>query len=168
MKVLETERLTLEEAVLDDSMFFFELLNSATWIEHIGDRGIRTEEDAKEYIQKSLLDSYKKKGYGLYKMVLKSDNKPLGICGFLKRDYLDHPDIGFAILPDHEGKGFTTEAATASMAYGMSVLKFNTIYAITTEKNTRSRHLLEKIGLKEKKVIRPDKDNKELLLYSSK
>ncbi len=167
MKILETERLILEHATLDDSSFIFELLNSPTWIKYIGDRGIKTDNDAKEYIQKSLLDSYKDKGYGLFKMVLKSEKAPVGICGFLKRDYLDDVDIGFAILPEYESRGLTYEAATATMQYGKSVLKFKTIFAITTEKNNRSRNLLTKLGLKEKKKITPDKDKEEFLLYSN-
>ncbi len=167
IKILESERLLLEQAALDDGPFFFELLNSPTWIEYIGDRGIKTKDDAEDYIQKSLLNSYKTKGYGLFKMVLKGGNKPIGICGFLKRDYLEHPDIGFAILPEYESRGFTFEAAKAAMEYGQSKLKFKTIFAITTEKNIRSRNLLKKIGLSEIDKIIPEKTKEELLLYST-
>jgi len=167
MKILETKRLMLEHAALKDTPFFFNLLNSHTWIKYIGDRGIKTEDGAKKYIQKSLLDSYNEKGYGLYKMVLKDKKKPIGICGFLKRDYLEHADIGFAILPEYESRGLTSEAAKATMEYGKSILKFQTIFAITTEENIRSRNLLKKIGLSEKGKIIPDKDKKELLLYST-
>ncbi len=167
MKILETERIRIEKATLEDSSFFLELLNSPNWIEFIGDRGIKTEEDAADYIQKSLIDSYKENGYGLYKMVLKKENKPIGICGFLKRNYLKNADIGFAILPEYEAKGYTYEAVKETMNYGISSLQLNPILAVTISENTKSRNLLNKIGLKEIGMIKPNKSKVEFLLYSN-
>ena len=102
--ILETERHWLEEADSNDGAFFFELLNSPTWIRFIGDRGIASIDDAVNYIRESLIKSYRKNGFGLYKMVLKQDDRPIGICGLLKRPGLEHVDIGFAILPQYEKK----------------------------------------------------------------
>ena len=101
-------------------------------------------------------------------MTMKETKTPVGICGFLKRDYLDDPDIGFAVLPDYEGMGIVFETAAASMDYARRELKFETILAITTEKNTRSRKLLEKLGMREQgTVIPPGDQQQELLLYST-
>ncbi len=165
--ILQTERLNIEEATLNDSSFFFKLLTSPTWIEFIGDRGIRNEEDATNYIQHSLIDSYINQGYGLYKMVSKDTRQPIGICGFLKRDYLEHPDIGFAILPKYERTGFTLEAALALKDYGENQLGMSPILAITTSKNLPSQKLLNKIGLTHVGDVRPSDGEEDLMLYSS-
>lgn len=165
--ILETERLKIEEASIDDRSFFFQLLNSPNWIEYIGDRGISNEEDALAYIENSLIHSYTTFGFGLYKMVLKESHQPIGICGFLKRDYLDHPDIGFAILPAFERKGYTLEASMTMMDYGTNSLGLARILAITTPKNKASQGLLKKIGLSHIGEVKPDDDKEELMLFSS-
>ncbi len=164
--VLKTKRLILQKAVKTDASFFYELLNSPNWIEFIGDRGIKTTEDALSYIDNSLINSYEINGYGLYKMSLIKDKTPIGICGFVKRDYLEHPDIGFAILPQYEGNGFVSEAATATLSYGLSKLRFKQIFGITTESNVKSQHLLLKIGLKKHGFFTNENKEKDLLLFS--
>ncbi len=165
--IIETTRLTICEASIEDFPFFKKLLNSPNWIEFIGDRGVKTDKQAVHYIKSSLINSYEENGYGLYKMCLKESSVPIGICGFVKRDYLDNPDIGFAILPEYEGKSYTTEACKATLAYGKSELKLHPILGITTKKNSKSRYLLNKIGLQEKGKIKPPGDKEELLLFST-
>jgi RimJ/RimL family protein N-acetyltransferase len=167
MKALKTKRLLIEEGCLGDSSFIFKLLNCPSWVEFIGDRGVKTIEDAENYIQKSLLASYAKNGFGLYKVSLKVTKEPIGLCGFLQRDYLESVDIGFAILPAYEGKGYAFEAAKALMDYGMSTLKFKAILAITSKNNTRSQKLLNKIGLLKKETIKPSGEETEMLLYTN-
>ncbi|WP_323756384.1 GNAT family N-acetyltransferase [Roseivirga sp.] len=163
MIVLETTRLRLEEGTLDDQVFVFTLLNSPNWIEFIGDRGIESLADAENYIKNTLIKSYDTNGFGLYKVILKHDNSPIGLCGFLQRDYLDHPDIGYAILPKYEGKGYTSEAAKAMLHYGRTQLGFKTILAITSSKNSASEHLLQKIGLERQYNEKYTEESDELL-----
>lgn len=166
MPLLTTRRLYISKATVEDAPFFYELLNSANWIQHIGDRGIKTVKDAADYIQNGLIYNYETLGYGFYKMVSKQESKPIGICGFAKREYLDHVDIGFAILPEYERKGYTYEASMAVLHYGNNTLKMKPILGITTIENTGSKNILLKIGLKEIGTILSD-DNKELLLFSN-
>lgn len=165
--MLETERLHIELANLDDKEFFFTLLNSPNWLKYIGDRGIKTLQDAVNYIQNSLIKSYCEKGFGLYKLVLQENNAPIGICGFLKRDYLDSVDIGFAVLPEYEGKGYTYEAAKAILEYGKTQLDMKVVYGITTNNNAGSQHLLEKLGLRYVSRRIDNDQNNELLIFSN-
>ncbi|KYG83073.1 GCN5 family acetyltransferase [Roseivirga seohaensis] len=167
MIVLETERLRLEEGSLNDQVFIFNLLNSPNWIEFIGDRGIKSLTDAENYINNTLIKSYKEVGFGLYKVILKQDNSPIGLCGFLPRDFLDHPDIGYATLPKHEGKGYTSEATKAMLEYGRSTLGFKTILAITSSKNSASQRLLQKIGLNRKYNEKYTQESDDLLFSIS-
>ena len=164
MTVLETPRLLLQEAEVCDTPFFFELLNSPNWLEFIGDRGIRELSDAENYVTNSLIKSYRELGFGLYKMVLRDNRTPIGICGLLQRDYLNHPDIGFAVLPEYERQGYTYEAAKATLEYAQSRLELHTIYAITSPHHTASQRLLGKIGMNHIQTIRPEKE--ELFLFS--
>ena len=165
--MIATHRLIIEPAKKMDADFFLELLTCSSWIHYIGDRGVHNESDAVLYIEDNLIASYKKYGFGLYKICLRNTGLPIGICGFMKRDYLDHPDIGFAVLPAYEGKGYCFEAAQAVMNFGKSNLKFKMIYAITTEENKKSRHLLKKLGMQESGFIKPDEGDRKFMLFSN-
>jgi RimJ/RimL family protein N-acetyltransferase len=156
MMVLQTKRLEIVEAILSDAPFIYELMNSPGWIQFIGDRGIKSLQDAENYIQKSLIDNYRKQGFGLYKMCLKDDLTAIGLCGFLTRDYLDAPDLGFAILPKYEGLGYTFEAAHSLMSSEREKLASDKLYAITTPNNVRSKNLLTRLGFNLSSTIHPN------------
>ncbi len=151
--VIETERLILSEVTADDDAFVLELLNQPSFKQFIGDRGVRNLDQAREYISTRFTKSYRDNGFGLYLMELKEDTTPIGLCGFVKRDTLPHPDIGFAILPQFEKLGYAFEAASATMRYGKEELQLARVLAITTPDNDNSGRLLEKIGLKFERII---------------
>ncbi|MFN0278449.1 MAG: GNAT family N-acetyltransferase [Pyrinomonadaceae bacterium] len=147
MKILETERLALRE--LDsaiDAEFIFELLNTPKFLKYIGDRGVRSADQAREFIENRYLQSYRDHGYGLYTVELKENKNPVGMCGFVKRDTLPDPDLGFAFLPEFEGRGYGFESANAVLQYGRDDLGFKTVLAITSQENDVSVNLLEKLG----------------------
>jgi [ribosomal protein S5]-alanine N-acetyltransferase len=147
VKILETERLVLRRVLSDDAEFVLDLLNQSSFKKFIGDRGVRTLEQSREYIATRFTKSYRDNGFGLYLMELKGDATPVGVCGFVKRDELPDPDIGFALLPQFERKGYAHEAAAAVMVYGHDTLGFDRVLAITTLDNESSGRLLGKIGL---------------------
>ncbi|KAA2215851.1 GNAT family N-acetyltransferase [Maribacter flavus] len=136
-------------------------------MEHIGDRGIISLTDAAAYIEYSLLASYRERGFGLWMVSVKDTNAPLGICGFLKRDYLDAPDIGFAQLPQFEGFGYMLEACRSVMDYGVSPLNFPKVLALTTSDNVRSQRLLSKLGFSEIGTVQPSNKETPFLLFSN-
>ncbi len=163
--IVETERLKLREFTLEDTAFIVELVNSPGWITYIGDRNIKTVEQAKAYLENGPIKSYKENGFGLWLVETKDNKKPIGMCGLLRRDYLDHPDIGFAFLPEYIGKGFALEAAAVTLSLAKDQLKISSICAITMPTNNASIKLLEKIGMKFMKSIYPTASDEELLLY---
>lgn len=167
MKIGETNRLVISEAKNADADFFYALLNSSSWLKHIGDRGIKNKEDAVGYIEGSLMKSYRENGFGLYKVSLKETNTPIGVCGFLKRDYLDAPDIGFAMLPEFEGYGYMLEATSAVMQFGKNTLGFTKILAVTTEGNGRSKKLLTKLNLMEVGTVKAHDKGVPFLLFKN-
>jgi RimJ/RimL family protein N-acetyltransferase len=165
--IIETERLGLREFEYTDSYFIIELLNSAGWLKYIGDRNVKTEEQAINYLQNGPIKSYSENGFGLSMVERKEDKNPIGMCGIIFRDELENPDIGFAFLPEFMGYGYAFEIANATMLYAINILKIHKISAITVAENSKSIKLIEKIGLKYiKKFCFPDK-GEELLLFSN-
>ncbi len=171
MKILETERLILREIIETDDEFVLDLLNQPSFIKYIGDRNVRTIEQAREFIENRYRQSYREHGFGLYAVELKSEipnpKSQIGICGFVKRDSLPDADIGFAFLPQFCGKGYALESANAVMKYGRDVLGLARVLAITSQDNESSGRLLEKIGFKFESLIKMPPDTEELKLFSS-
>lgn len=167
MKVLETDRLILRRLNIDDDEFIIELVNDPSFIRYIGDKGVRTLDDARNYILNGPVASYEKFGYGLFATELKEGNVPIGMCGILKRDTLPHADIGFAFLPRYWNKGYAFEAAAAVMKYAREVLGMDQVLAITTPDNEASGRLLEKIGLRFEQMIKLSEDAAEVKLFTS-
>lgn len=165
MIVIETERLILREFTEEDAPFIYELLNSPGWLKYIGTRGIADLEAARKYIADMMMPSYEKNGFGLYMMARKEDGALMGMCGLIDRDSLEDVDIGFAILPEYEGKGYTREASEATMEYARNPLGLKKIVGITVPYNTGSIKVMEKIGMKFEKMIRVPNDPEELMLY---
>ncbi|MGA3602634.1 GNAT family N-acetyltransferase [Lysinibacillus agricola] len=166
MKILETERLTLRLQTTDDADFILELMNDPSWLQFIGDRGLRTVEDAREYIMNGPIRMYEQFGFCLYLVERNEDRSPVGICGLVKRDSLEDVDIGFAFLPTYWGKGYAYEAASAVLAYGLDTLGLKRIVAITSQDNYASAKLLEKVGLKFERLVQLSNDEEELRLFS--
>jgi len=171
VKILETERLILREIIETDDEFVLDLLNQPSFIKYIGDRNVRTIEQAREFIENRYRQSYREHGFGLYAVELKSEipnpKSQIGICGFVKRDSLPDADIGFAFLPQFCGKGYALESANAVMKYGRDVLGLARVLAITSQDNESSGRLLEKIGFKFESLIKMPPDTEELKLFSS-
>ncbi len=147
MNILETERLVLRE--MDsaiDAEFVFELLNSPKFLKFIGDRGVRSIEESAVFIDERYRQSYREHGYGLYTVERREDGVAVGVCGFVRRESLSGPDLGFAFLPEFERMGFGRESASAILKYGRDKLGFESVFAITTPDNEASIRLLENLG----------------------
>ncbi len=168
MIVLETERLILRRLTTGDAEFVLELLNEPSFLQYIGDRGVRNLEEAREYIVNRLVTSYERNGFGLYLVELKESRIPIGISGLVKRDALPDADIGFAFLPAYWSKGYAVESAAAVMNYARDVLGLTRIVAITSLDNEGSAKLLGKIGLRFERVIKLSEDAEEVKLFTPK
>ncbi len=140
--------------------------NDPAFIRHVGDRGIRTVAEAETALKEGPLKLYEEHGYGPYCLLLKEERTPIGICGLFRRDNLDDPDIGFALLPDYCGKGFAAEAAHAVIAHAREDLGLRRLTAIVSPENVASIRLLEKLGMSfERGITMPGEEN-EISLYS--
>ncbi|MCK8480208.1 GNAT family N-acetyltransferase [Psychroserpens algicola] len=167
MIIAETNRLVLSKFTVEDAPFILELMNTPKWLRFIGDRHVKTVEDAANYLQNNQLKAYDNFDFGYYKAQLKNDNlKPIGSFGLLKRDTLDAVDIGFSLLPEYEGQGYGLEGATAVMNLAKTKFDIKKLCAITLPENKASIHLLEKLGLSYQKSVKPFDNDEELLLFA--
>lgn len=162
--VIQTQRLVLRQLELNDADFIVELLNEAAFLQFIGDKGVRTLDDACEYIRKGPMDSYERNGFGLYAVCL-GDGTRAGICGLVKREGLGDVDVGFAFLSRHHSKGYAAESAAAILEHARRVLGLQRVVAITSPENFGSIAVLEKIGLKFERMVRLAQDSPELKLF---
>jgi ribosomal-protein-alanine N-acetyltransferase len=143
---LKTARLTLTPVTHDDAEFVLELLNDPGWLANIGDRGVRTLDDAHRYIDERFSKT-------LWLLARGESGERLGLCGLVERDGLEHPDIGYAFLARHAGHGYATEAAAAVLKHAREVVGLPRVVAITSPGNTASQRVLEKIGLRYVQMI---------------
>jgi RimJ/RimL family protein N-acetyltransferase len=165
--VLETSRLALRHFRSDDADFIVRLLNEPSFIEFIGDKGVRTTEQANQYLLNGPMDSYNRFGYGLNMVELRETGEPIGMCGLVRRENLDDADIGYAFLEQYWSNGYARESAEAVLDHARNMLGLERIVAIVTPENHSSIRLLEKVGLRFERMIRKSGDDKELKFFVS-
>lgn len=166
MKIVETERLLLRHLTEEDAVFIVTLLNEPDWIKYIGDRGIRTVEAAKKYIEEGPISMYKEHGIGVYLIETKEEGTPIGLCGLLHRDFLKDVDLGFALLSQYWGNGYAFEAARATLTYGAEILGQRRIVGFTSLDNEKSANLLQKLGMKDEGTIKYASTSEDIRLFA--
>ncbi len=166
MKILATARLTLRTLEVSDAPFFLRLINDSAWIENIGDKGIRTLDEAARHIEQGPVAMQRRLGYSLYLVERSSDGVPVGLCGLIKRDTLPDADIGYAIWPEYWGAGYAYEAAAAVVAHARDRIGLARLLGITSPQNLRSNKLLQKLGLSFVRAVRFQDAATDTNLYS--
>lgn len=163
---LETARLSLRRFVFDDAPFVVELLNQPSFIRNIGDRGVRTVDDARRYLHDGPMAMYEKYGFGLWRASRRTDDVFVGMCGLLKRDILPDVDVGYAFLPEHWGQGYAFEAADATVALGARKFGLKRIIGVVSDHNAASIRVLEKVGMRFERMHAMRPDEPEVRLYA--
>jgi RimJ/RimL family protein N-acetyltransferase len=164
---LITPRLILRGLQPDDAAFVLALLNEPSFIAHVGDRGVRTLAEAERYVAAGPWTRDLAAGFGLRVVERRDTAQAIGICGLLKRETFDAPDLGFAFLPAHWSKGYAFEAATATLDYARAVLGHAIVLAITRPSNRPSIRLLERIGMRRERLTRIAEGAEEVAVYTT-
>jgi len=164
--IAETPRLRIRELTASDADFILGLVNQPSFLENIGDKGVRDLEDARRFILEGPWTTHRDRGYGQFMVELNESGEPIGVCGILYRDALDVSDVGCAFLPEHWRQGFAYEAASAVIDYGRSKLAIETIVGLTSEKNLASIKLLEKLGMSFERIVMMSDNDPGTVLYS--
>lgn len=152
MHILATARLNLRTVEPGDAAFYLALLNDPAFVEQLGDRGLRTLDDAREALAVGPIAMQDERGHSLYVVALKETGVPIGMCGLIKRDSLDGVDIGYAFLPAWRGQGYAFEAGVAVLGFAPS-LGLRRVLAITSPNNIASNYLLRKMGLRFERFV---------------
>ena len=161
----ETERLTLKATDKADAEFILQLMNTPKWVKNIGQRNVHTIEDAEAYIEKKMRPQLERLGFSNYTVIRKSDGVKMGTCGLYDREGMEGVDIGFAFLPEYEGKGYAFEASAKLKQFALDVQGMELIKGITLKENTSSIRLLQKLGFVNDGTIKIPGDDEELLLF---
>ena len=164
--ITETPRLRIRELTIGDAEFILGLVNEPSFLENIGDKGVRNLEDARQFILEGPWASHRERGYGQFLVELKEGGEAIGVCGLLYREILDVSDIGCAFLPEFWRRGFAYEAACAVMEYGRATLGIEKIVGLTSEENVASIKALEKLGMSFEKMVKMSEDDPGTALYS--
>jgi len=164
---LETDRLCLRHFTFEDAPFIIELLNEQSYIRNIGDKKVRTPDDAKNHLTNGPMDSYNKNGFGLYCVELKETRTAIGTCGLLKRDFIEFMDIGYAFLPQFWSKGYAYDATAGLLKHSKKAFDLSKVAAIVNSDNDSSIRLLEKLGFFYQKMISLPETQKTVQLYIS-
>ncbi|PRY13233.1 RimJ/RimL family protein N-acetyltransferase [Pontibacter ummariensis] len=164
-KSFETERLILKPTSEEDASFIYELLNTPKWIKYIGDRNVKSIEDAAEYIRRRMRPQLERLGFSNYTVIQKAANVKVGTCGLYDREGLEGIDIGFAFLPEHEKMGYAFEAANEIKRAGIEEFGISELKAITIKDNFASQKLLKKLGFYFCRTTFLPNDDEELLLF---
>lgn len=151
---------------MGDAGLMLAIWNDPGFVRYVGDRGIRTIAEAQEALKDGAFKLYDDYGYGPYAMSLTKDDSLIGICGLFRRENLDDPDIGFAVLPDFCGNGYAGEAARAVVAHARDDLGIKCLTAIVSPENSASIGLIKKLGLTFDRGITMPGDDEEISLYS--
>ncbi len=165
--IVETKRLELHELTVDDAEFIFKLVNDPSFLANIGDKGVRTLQDAGKFILEGPWKSRQPPGYGQFLVELKPDRAPIGVCGLLYREALGVTDVGIAFLPEYCRQGFGLEAASAILEYGHKTLGVEAIVGLTSKENLASIRLLDKLGMSFESMVKMTDDDPGTALFSS-
>ena len=164
--IIETPRLHMRKLTIEDADFVFKLVNEPSFLENIGDKGVRNLEDARQFILEGPWTSHQERGYGEFLVELKEGGDPIGLCGLLFRESLNVSDIGCAFLPKYWRRGYAYEAACAVMEYGRSTLGIDKIVGLASEENLASIKMLEKLGMSFERMVKMSDDDPGTALYS--
>jgi RimJ/RimL family protein N-acetyltransferase len=165
MEIVRTPRLRLRVAKPEDAAFFYTLVNDPDFIEHIGDKGIRSVEEARAALLTGPIAMQEARGHSLYMVELKEEGTLIGMCGLIKRDTLDGIDLGYAYLPDWRGQGYAFEAGRAVLDHAPT-LGIERLLAIVSPANAASNGLLRKLGMRFERFMHMPPDDKATNLYS--
>ena len=165
--LFQSARTGLRELVPSDAPFIRALLNEPAFLRFIGDRAVRTTEEAEVFTETRYRQSYRDHGYGLWLVERLDDGASMGICGFVRREVLPHVDLGFAFLPAYEGQGYAFESASATLAYGAATLGLTRVLAIVQPDNVRCIRLLGRLGFVDAGVVTMPGDAQPVRLFQA-
>ena len=128
----------------EDSADLFRLNADPEVIRYTGDPPFSNEQEALEFIR--AYDHYEKWGHGRYTVLLAETGLFLGWCGLKWNSDIHEVDLGYRFLREHWGKGYATEAASASLVEAYDQLGYKSVIGRAMVPNIGSIRVLQKLG----------------------
>jgi RimJ/RimL family protein N-acetyltransferase len=159
-KNILSERLMIAPITINEAAFVLQLFNTKGWLKYIGDRNIHSIKEAENFIHNAMANA----NAVIWTITVKENPTQLaGIITLIKRDYLNFPDIGYALLPKAMGFGYAHEATLAVINDIKTNSLIESLHAITLIENTPSINLLKKLNfIFEKEIF---ENNETLSIY---
>ncbi|WDE04400.1 GNAT family N-acetyltransferase [Thalassomonas viridans] len=168
MIITETSRLVLRVANLDDAPLMITLMNEPAYLENIGDKEVRNLSDAVNYLKTGPMAMQQELGFSLYCCQRKDTGQTIGLTGLIKRQGIEHPEVGYAILSEHCRQGFGLESVEGVIKHAREELKLPVLQAITSVGNTASVKLLERLEFNFQRLITLPGSSEEINLFERK
>lgn len=145
--MIETNRLILRPFEWSDLEALHEILSDEASMKHYPKPFDLKK--CKAWIERNL-NRYKTDGFGMWAVILKSENKFIGDCGITMQNINGEmqPEIGYHINKHYTRKGYATEAAIACKQYAFDVLKLDAVYSYMKHTNMPSSKVAENNGMK--------------------
>ncbi|WDD98095.1 GNAT family N-acetyltransferase [Thalassomonas actiniarum] len=168
MIITESSRLVLRVVKLDDAPLMLTLMNEPAYLENIGDKQIRTLDDAGHYLKSGPLAMQQELGFSLYCIERKDTGQAIGLSGLIKRPGVEHPEVGYAILTEHCRQGFGLESVEAVIKHAREQLNLPVLQAITSVDNSASVNLLKRLAFNFQGLITLPGSDEEINLFERK
>lgn len=172
---IETPRLILRQWKLQD-LAAFNAMNKDPEVMRYYPRILTTAES--ELMFNKLRSLINEKGWGFWAVESKQDAGLVGLLGLNEPIYklpvTPCVEIGWRFAKYYWRQGLATEAARACLHYGFEKLSLHNIYAFTSEINTPSQRLMQRLGMQDMRqnfdhpIIPDDSSLKEHVLYRIK
>lgn len=160
--IITTTRLYLRETSASDAAVMFALNSDPEVLRYTGDEPFGSEEEVAEFLTN--YTDFKRNNMGRWAVVRKADEAVLGWCG-LKLHTNGMVDLGFRLFKKEWNKGYATEAAQASLAYGFNTLNLTEIVGRVMPENAASVRVLEKTGMRFSHLEIDEHHGEEIAIY---
>ena len=144
--IIETNRLLLRIFTEDDAALLYELNLDPDVIRYTHDP-IKDLTHASEILEKVIIPQYALYNHGRWAVHVKTTLEFLGWCGLKYLAESNEIDLGYRFKKEGWGKGYATEAASASIQFGFEKIGLKRIVARAEIENIGSWKVLEKCGM---------------------
>lgn len=141
-----TLRLILRPFTITDAEALFEIVNEPDIFQYFPSKNAWHVEKCERYINYQT-NHWEKFGYGHWAVTLAETGQLMGWCGLEFLPDTNETEVGYLLSRIFWGKGYATEAASASVQFGKNNARLSEIIGLTDPLNTASQQVLKKSGL---------------------
>jgi ribosomal-protein-alanine N-acetyltransferase len=144
---IETERLLIRPMQPDDAEPLWEILRDPSTWEFIGPQQVQSLEEARGFVERKAA-YHDEHGFAMWTVVERESGRAVGDCGLQLLEGGPDVELGYHMSAAFRGRGYTTEAARACLAYGLDGLGLASIVAVAWPGHTASQRVMQKCGMR--------------------